>query len=85
MITPQQFEGVRPHSEGLAAVKVDGKWGYIDTKGTMVIKPQFLRVYKFENGTARVNYSDQYYNRAFWINKKGERLPRAKLPPGYKE
>lgn len=36
-IKPYAFEWVRHFSNGLAAVKTEGKWGYIDKKGTRVI------------------------------------------------
>jgi hypothetical protein len=36
-------------SEGLAAVKVNGKWGIIDKKGKMVIPPQFIDAYWFQH------------------------------------
>ena len=32
-------------SEGLAAVKINGKWGFIDKSGQMVIQPQFATNY----------------------------------------
>jgi WG repeat protein len=43
------FDAARAFSDGLAAVKVGGKWGYIDTKGTLVIKPRFDEI----SGTSR--------------------------------
>ena len=33
----KQFEGVEPFSEGLARVKQNGKWGYVNLKGEVVI------------------------------------------------
>ena len=30
-----------PFSEGLARVRIGDKWGFIDTKGAIVINPQF--------------------------------------------
>lgn len=36
-----EYDHAWPFSEGLAAVEVDGKIGFIDTRGKMVIKPQF--------------------------------------------
>jgi hypothetical protein len=36
------FQAAIEFSEGLAAVEVNGKWGFIDTSGRMVIQPQFL-------------------------------------------
>jgi hypothetical protein len=41
-------------SEGLAGVKVEGKWGFIDTNGKMVIPPQFDEALKFSEGLAAV-------------------------------
>ncbi len=35
------YELCEPFSCGLAAVKLNGKWGYINTKGELVIQPQF--------------------------------------------
>lgn len=35
--------------EGLLAVKVDGKWGYIDESGEFVIEPQFLNAENFQS------------------------------------
>ena len=32
---------------GLAGVKENGKWGYIDREGNMVIEPQFQSAYEF--------------------------------------
>ncbi|MDT8902498.1 WG repeat-containing protein [Anaeroselena agilis] len=39
-ITPW-FEGAWDFQEGIAKVRVDGKFGFIDTAGKMVIEPQF--------------------------------------------
>jgi hypothetical protein len=36
-----QFEDVRELSDGLAAVKLEGKWGYVDSEGRVVISPRF--------------------------------------------
>ena len=36
-----QFAGARTFSEGLAAVRIGERWGYIDTTGAVVIEPQF--------------------------------------------
>ncbi|MBN1667429.1 MAG: WG repeat-containing protein [Anaerolineales bacterium] len=40
----QEFDWALPFSEGLAAVRMDEEWGFIDTKGDMVIEPQFFAV-----------------------------------------
>ncbi len=35
------YDEVRPFSNGLAAVKLEGKWGFVDTNGVQIIKPKF--------------------------------------------
>lgn len=63
-ITPSFTEAVHkydelyPFSEGLAAVKKDGKFGYIDTKGNLVIPCQFGYASDFIEGTAVVAKDD---------------------------
>ncbi|MGN0342796.1 MAG: WG repeat-containing protein [Roseburia sp.] len=41
-------------ADGLAAVKVDGKWGFINKEGEMVIEPQYTQARSFLNGYAAV-------------------------------
>jgi len=55
-------------SEGLAAVCKDGKFGYIDEKGSFIIEPVFDYAGRFCEGVALV-VSDGLYG---YINKKGE-------------
>ena len=51
--------GVILTPEGLAAVRIDKKWGYIETTGRMVIEPQeFWNVKPFHNGLAQVQTKD---------------------------
>ena len=39
-VTDDTFEDARPfNGEGYAAVRIDGKWGFIDKDGKVVIKP----------------------------------------------
>jgi hypothetical protein len=47
-----QFEVAQPFSDGLAAVRVDSKWGYIDKTGKFVIEPQFKGAGPFSEGLA---------------------------------
>ena len=47
-------------SEGLAAVQVDDKWGYMDMSGEMIIKPQFKVVSSFSEGLACVKIGENY-------------------------
>ena len=62
------WEGARDFSEGLAAVKKDGKWGYINTDGEMVIDPIYDSANSFSEGLAAV----QSKGRWGYINTKGE-------------
>ena len=40
-------------SEGLADIRIDGLWGFIDYDGNMIIEPQFEGTSMFRNGFAR--------------------------------
>ncbi|MDR2665407.1 MAG: WG repeat-containing protein [Oscillospiraceae bacterium] len=44
------FEDARNYSNGLAAVKKDGKWGYVDASGDMVIGNAFSEAGDFSGG-----------------------------------
>jgi S1-C subfamily serine protease len=41
IVAPPQFEKLRRYSDGLAAAKKNGKWGWIDPSGNWVIAPTF--------------------------------------------
>lgn len=56
-------------SNGLLAVKLDKKWGYINEKGEIAINPQFEEAYAFaDNGLARVTTG----SRLGYIDKSGK-------------
>ena len=44
----------RDFAEGLAAVKIEQKWGYINQAGKIVIKPEFMGAQDFSEGLAAV-------------------------------
>jgi len=54
-------------SGGLAAVKIDGKWGYINKSGKLIIKTQFDFANDFSDSLALVTISGKYG----FINKHG--------------
>lgn len=54
-----QYEDAGQFNEGLAAVKKDGKWGYIDETGEMVIPFQYDKAYLFREGLALVGKREQ--------------------------
>ncbi|MEL7525501.1 MAG: WG repeat-containing protein [Pseudomonadota bacterium] len=51
---PYAFQDVGEFREGLAAVRIDGKYGYIDRTGKMVIAPRYDLAGRFRNGLAEV-------------------------------
>lgn len=51
---PQRFEVAEPFSQGLAAVRVDGLYGYIDPTGRMAIEPRFEAAGSFDGRYAEV-------------------------------
>ncbi len=55
-----QFDELYPFSEGLAAVKKNGKFGFIDTKGELIIPCQFSYACAFFEGLSIV--MDDEYN-----------------------
>lgn len=70
----------KPFSEGLAAVKFGGNWGYIDRAGDFVIEPQFSEVSRFQKDLACVTVieytADVGRGFYFLIDRKGKRLRR---------
>jgi hypothetical protein len=56
---PPKFERAFDFSEGLAGVRVDGRYGYITTSGKIAIQPQFDLVGEFRNGHAEVLLGDK--------------------------
>lgn len=68
-IGSDDYEDIRLMSQDeYMAVKKDGKWGFADAKGKMVIKPQFLDAGSFSNGFAAVNIDGKWG----YIDKTGK-------------
>src|SRR5262249_37058689 len=59
MVINPQFDAAGPSSEGLAAVRIGAKSGYIDTHGTVVIQPQFDHAGQFSEGVAAAGIGDK--------------------------
>lgn len=55
-----QYDLIFPFSEGLAAVRQDGLFGYVDENGNEVIKPEWKEAGYFSEGIAIVKNSDGY-------------------------
>ena len=67
-LIPPRFERAMYFSEGLAAVRIDGRYGYIDRRGEMVIAPRFDLAGEFSQGLAEVIVG----NKAGVINRAGD-------------
>ena len=62
------YDDVWLFSEGLAAVKKQGKWGFIDKAGKQIIPFRYEAANTFSQGVVRVKLSGKF----FYINKKDE-------------
>ena len=56
-ITFHQFDSIDDFHEGLALVKLNGKYGYVDTLGNLKIEAKFDEAHPFSNGLAKVKLS----------------------------
>jgi hypothetical protein len=63
-------------SEGLASVKINGKWGFIDKIGNIKIKPVFDYSIRFQEGLCQVTIKNKKQNidKIGFIDKKGEMI-----------
>ncbi|WP_304407884.1 WG repeat-containing protein [Bacteroides acidifaciens] len=75
---PAQFEDARSFSEGLAGIKIDGRWGFIDKTGTVVIPCAYDKVSLFKNGNSVVDESciedGKQRTRQYLIDYTGKRI-----------
>ena len=55
-------------------VMEDGKWGYVNTNGEMVISPEYYEACSFKDGLARVKTSDSDLDGWTYINKSGRKI-----------
>lgn len=69
-IIPPRYEAARPFSDNLAAVMLDGKWGFIDNNGRMVIPARFAAAHSFYGGHAAVRTEREW----FLVNREGVRI-----------
>ncbi len=71
---PAEYDEAVRFSDGLAAVRVRDKWGYIDLSGKMVIEPQFIAVDSFFEGFAFIVKTKSLFiseQRGGFIDKSG--------------
>ena len=61
IVIPFQFQDARPFSDGIAAVKKEGKWGYIDRLGQWIVQPQYaFSIGDYSSGLAFIG--NQFFN-----------------------
>lgn len=75
----------------LYPISMEGKWGFIDAAGRIVIEPRFLNVGQFSEGLAKVTVpgltdEDQLFDReaSGFIDERGEFVIGPGSPSGYK-
>lgn len=59
-ITPLMFDDAKRFSEGLAVVRVNNKYGAVNTQGNVVIAPRFDYIEPFKAGVAIVQNNEQF-------------------------
>lgn len=82
-VTKQHFgskDSFNIFSEGLTAVKVKKKWGYIDRDGKFIIKPQFDDAENFSEGLAAVRVGCNFG----YIDKRGNLVIPANFETAWK-
>jgi hypothetical protein len=57
-VVKPKYEAVSTFSEGVAAVKLNGKWGYVTDKGKEIVSPAYDVVYPFSEGVGVIASAD---------------------------
>lgn len=70
LVSPLQISILIKHSEGPEPIERDGKWGYVNRLGQIVIPYQFEAAEPFDQGIARVSLG----KKIFFINRAGEKV-----------
>ncbi|MBD2664232.1 hypothetical protein B6N60_01227 [Richelia sinica FACHB-800] len=81
-ISQLKYDWIEPFSEGIAAVKMGYKWGYIDKTAKLVGRLEYDTVTPFTEGLALVkinNYKNPYIG---YIDKTAKRITKLKLDDG---
>lgn len=69
-VIPHRYDDAASFSEGLARVRLNGKWGYINLLGKLVVECIYDNANDFNGGVALVNRNGRYG----YINKRGEEI-----------
>ena len=70
MVVPFKYDEVLDFNEGLAVVKLNGKYGYINKNGKEVMQLKYDRAFPFREGLAVVKLNGKYG----YINKNGKEV-----------
>lgn len=73
--SPTPYEAARGYHEGLAAVRQNGKWGYVDEDGKTVIPPAYACAGDFSEGLAVVAVETKDGWLWYAIDRADRRLP----------
>lgn len=79
----ERFNEIRTFSEGMAAVEVDGKWGFIDSSCSYVIAPTYSEVFDgFSEGLAPVRLAAEtgQPGKIVYIDRNGDIVIELSLP-----
>jgi hypothetical protein len=49
-----------PYYEGIAKVKMNSKWGFVDSTGNVVVAPKYNQVENFNQGLAKVRIGSRW-------------------------
>ncbi len=71
IIVNPRFDSMVGLNDDLLVVKVDNKYGYMNTSGAMVIEPKFTNTRLFQDGLAEVDFPPSYIDKAGKIIYKG--------------
>ena len=80
LVIPCQFDHASGFSEGIATVKIEKKWGFINTIGKLVIPCQFDDAKSFSEGLATVKIEEKWG----FINTDGKLVIPCKFDDAWK-
>jgi hypothetical protein len=79
VIIPAKYDDAEYFKKSFAAVRLNGKWGFINKYGEEVVPPKYDSVYSFQNGFAKVKLNRQWG----FINEQGQEIIPIKYESAY--
>jgi hypothetical protein len=68
-----KYEAITDFSEGVAAVRLNGKWGYATDRGKELLSPEYEVAYPFSEGVGVLAAAD--HSLVALVDKSGNRIP----------